>query len=46
MSHFSVLVITDSRPTEKDKDAWTREFKALLDGLPGDACLSVVDCHI
>lgn len=31
---------------EKDKDAWTREFAALLDGLPGDACLSVVDCHI
>lgn len=31
---------------EKDEASWTREFAKLIDGLPGDACLSVVDCHI
>lgn len=30
----------------KDDDAWDREFTALLDGLPDDTLLTVVDCHI
>ncbi|WP_349984490.1 hypothetical protein ABRP17_016405 [Stenotrophomonas sp. WHRI 8082] len=31
---------------EKDPDAWNREFAALIDGLPNDTLLTVVDCHI
>jgi hypothetical protein len=31
---------------EKDEDVWDREFAALLDGLPDDTLLTVVDCHI
>jgi hypothetical protein len=31
---------------EKDKGAWNREFTALIDSLPADTQLAVVDCHI
>jgi hypothetical protein len=31
---------------EKDPDAWSREFAALIDGLPDDTLLTIVDCHI
>jgi len=31
---------------EKDPEAWNREFAALIDGLPDDTLLTVVDCHI
>lgn len=30
----------------KDDAEWNREFSALVDGLPDDALLTVVDCHI
>lgn len=35
MSHFSVLVITSEQPTDQ-----------LLSDLPGEAWITVVDCHI
>lgn len=35
-------VVTD----EKDRDEWNRKFNELIDGLPDDAQLTVVDCHI
>lgn len=31
---------------EKDRNQWTREFSALLDGLPPETWLALVDCHI
>lgn len=31
---------------EKDQGDWNREFNALLDSLPDDTQLTVVDCHI
>jgi hypothetical protein len=31
---------------EKDKDTWNKEFAKLLDSLPDDTLLTVVDCHI
>jgi hypothetical protein len=31
---------------EKEPGAWEAEFAALLDGLPDDTLLTVVDCHI
>lgn len=31
---------------EKDEGEWNRQFNELLDGLPDDALLTVVDCHI
>lgn len=31
---------------EKDPDMWDREFATLLDGLPPETWLAVVDCHI
>ncbi|APL99341.1 hypothetical protein [Bordetella phage FP1] len=31
---------------EKDKDTWNRDFNAMLDALPDDTWLAVVDCHI
>ena len=31
---------------EKDKDTWYKEFATLLDGLPDNTPLTVVDCHI
>ena len=31
---------------EKPEGQWEREFAKLLDGLPDDALLTVVDCHI
>lgn len=31
---------------EKDKGEWNREFSTLLDSLPDDTRLTVVDCHI
>lgn len=31
---------------EKDRDEWTRQFNELIDGLPDDTILTVVDCHI
>lgn len=31
---------------EKDQAAWDREFNAMLDALPDDTLLTVVDCHI
>ena len=31
---------------EKDRDTWLREFAELIDGLPDDTMLTVVDCHI
>lgn len=31
---------------EKDSDQWQREFNKLIDGLPDDTLLTMVDCHI
>lgn len=31
---------------EKDRDTWDSDFNAMLDALPEDAWLAVVDCHI
>ena len=31
---------------EKDKDTWAEQVNALLDGLPDNEILSVIDCHI
>lgn len=31
---------------EKDQSVWNRQFNELLDGLPEDTLLTVVDCHI
>jgi hypothetical protein len=31
---------------EKDHDEWSRQFAALLDELPDETLISVVDCHI
>lgn len=31
---------------EQDTDTWSAQFAALLDGLPDDTLLTVVDCHI
>jgi hypothetical protein len=31
---------------EKDEGEWDRQFSALLDGLPDETLLTVVDCHI
>jgi hypothetical protein len=31
---------------EKDRNEWVNQFAALIDGLPEDTLLSVVDCHI
>lgn len=31
---------------EKDPEAWDREFAALLDGLPPETWIAIVDCHI
>ncbi len=31
---------------EKDETAWIAEFNSLLDGLPDNTMLTVVDCHI
>lgn len=31
---------------EKDKSAWNRQMTELIDGLPDDTLLTVVDCHI
>jgi hypothetical protein len=31
---------------EKDSDEWHLQFAALIDGLPDETVLSVVDCHI
>lgn len=31
---------------EKSDDQWDEEFNKLIDGLPGDTLLTVVDCHI
>jgi hypothetical protein len=31
---------------EKDQDEWNQQFADLLDGLPYDTMLTVVDCHI
>lgn len=31
---------------EKDQDEWRSQFGALIDGLPDDTLLTVVDCHI
>jgi len=31
---------------EKEQDKWIEEFASLIDGLPDDTLLSVVDCHI
>jgi hypothetical protein len=31
---------------EKDEATWAREFGALIDSLPDDTLLTVVDCHI
>ena len=31
---------------EKDIETWAREFGALIDSLPDDTLLTVVDCHI
>jgi len=31
---------------EKDRDGWDRDFNAMLDALPDDTWLTVVDCHI
>ena len=30
----------------KDQGEWNRQFNELLDGLPDDTVLTVVDCHI
>lgn len=31
---------------EKDRDEWCREFSKLVDDLPDDTYLTVIDCHI
>jgi hypothetical protein len=31
---------------EKDEETWSVEFNSLVDNLPGDTVLTVVDCHI
>ncbi|CAQ71573.1 hypothetical protein [Cupriavidus taiwanensis] len=31
---------------EKDTNEWYRQFAELIDGLPDDTPLTVVDCHI
>lgn len=31
---------------EKDEDAWGAAFAKMLDAIPGDHWLAVVDCHI
>jgi hypothetical protein len=31
---------------EIDKDDWDAQFAKLIDGLPEDTILTVVDCHI
>lgn len=31
---------------EKDQNAWEREFNKLLDSVPDDTMITVVDCHI
>ena len=31
---------------EKDDDAWLEEFNAMIDALPDDTLLTIVDCHI
>lgn len=31
---------------DKDPEAWSKEFAALLDGLPDDTSIAIVDCHI
>ena len=31
---------------EKDEEKWTAEFNTLIDGLPDDTLLTIVDCHI
>lgn len=31
---------------EKDKAAWQREFNAMLDTLPPEAWVAIIDCHI
>jgi len=31
---------------EKDRNEWNAQFAALINGLPDDALLTVVDCHI
>jgi len=31
---------------EKNQDDWNGEFKDLIDTIPDDKCLTVVDCHI
>lgn len=31
---------------ETDREVWTRKFNELLDALPDDALLTLVDCHI
>lgn len=35
-----------SSDTEKDRRRFVREFNELLDGLPDDTLLTIVDCHI
>jgi hypothetical protein len=31
---------------EKDRDEWNLQFSKLIDELPDNAILTVVDCHI
>ena len=31
---------------EKDADEWYTQFASLVDSLPGDTVMTVVDCHI
>lgn len=31
---------------EKDQSDWNAEFKDLIDTIPDDACITIVDCHI
>ena len=31
---------------EKDEDVWFSEFNKLIDSLPDDTLLTIVDCHI
>ena len=31
---------------EMDRDEWAERFNALIDGLPEDTLVTVVDCHI
>lgn len=77
MSHFAVLVVTDSKPSakdlarillpwhefectgldnkyvvdvdktnEKDHLTWADQFHKMIESLPRDFWLTVVDCHI